>query len=226
MEIPKILLDVEAVLKGQGADPVVIAERKPGLIKIAQNALEIGLPLIHPETFSRPLEIISFENEKIILEGGIHILSDKIAELLKGASTAQAVICTIGDELETKSAELFRADPTLALALDGLANAAVDQLVEVICCELEADAKAESLSTSMPVSPGSTEWPLEIGQPLLFKAVKPNPDIIRLSESFLMVPKKSSSFIVGIGKGITKHGKTCDHCSAREFCRYKIRKKF
>ncbi len=45
------MLDVEAVLKGQGADPVVIAERKPGLIKIAQNALEIGLPLIHPETF-------------------------------------------------------------------------------------------------------------------------------------------------------------------------------
>ena len=113
----------------------------------------------------------------------------------------EAYICTIGDQLEKASAELFQTDPSLALALDGMANAAIDQLVEKICCEVEAEAQAEGLNVSIPISPGSSEWPLEIGQPVLFGAIKPDPAIIRLSESYLMIPKKSSSFILGIGKG-------------------------
>lgn len=146
--------------------------------------------------------------------------------MFSGAYAAEAVICTIGDQLEKRSAELFKTDPSLALALDGMANAAIDQMVEKICCDLESEAQAKDLNSSLPVCPGSSEWPLEIGQPVLFRIIKQDPEIIRLIESFLMIPKKSSSFIVGIGKNITKHGKTCDHCSARETCRYQIRKNY
>ena len=138
----------------------------------------------------------------------------------------EAYICTIGDQLEKASAELFQTDPSLALALDGMANAAIDQLVEKICCEVEAEAQAEGLNVSTPISPGSSEWPLEVGQPVLFQAIKPDPSAILLSESFLMIPKKSSSFIIGIGRKVAKHGKTCDQCNARETCRYQIRKNF
>ncbi len=226
MKIPGLSLTVESVLKGQGADPLIIAERKPGLLKIAQNALEFGLPLIHPEVFSRSLQIIFYKDKNLNLEGGISINSTHIAELMLGAEVVEAYICTIGDQLETASAELFQTDPSLALALDGMANAAIDQLVEKILCEVEAEARSEGLNTSIPISPGSREWLLELGQPLLFGAIRPDPKIIRLSESFLMIPKKSSSFIVGIGKDIAIHGKTCDRCNARETCRYKIRKNF
>ena len=226
MKKPEIRLDIDAILKGQGADPVIIADRKPGLLKIAQTALDMGLPLIRPNSFRISLSVILFEHDEIILEGGIHINSNKVARLLSGTEAVEMVICSIGDQLEKRSAELFSTDAALALALDGLANAAVDRLMESICCDLEAEAQAEGLKTSMPVSPGSREWPLEIGQSILFGAIKPDPAVIRLNESFLMIPKKSSSFIVGIGKDITKNGKTCDHCSARETCRYKIRKNF
>lgn len=226
MKKPKITLDIDAVIKGQGADPAVIAVRNPGLKKIAQIALDIGMQLIHPNIFTRSLSISSFKDDEIILESGIFITSGKIAKLLQGANVVEAVVCSIGHELEKRSAELFITDASLALALDGLANAAVDQLVELVCCDIEAEAEAEGLKVSMPVSPGSSEWPLEIGQPVLFGAIKPDPAAIRLSESFLMIPKKSSSFIVGIGKEITKHGRTCDHCNARDTCRYKIRKNF
>lgn len=182
--------------------------------------------MIRPNSYRRSLSVISFLHDEIILEGGISIHSSKVTELLIGAAAVEMVICTIGDQLEKKCAELFGTDAALALAFDGLANAAVDRLVESICCELESEAQAEGLRISMPFSPGSKEWPLEIGQPILFRGVKPDPSAIQLSESFLIIPKKSSSFIVGIGKDITRHGKTCDHCGAREICRYKIRKNF
>ncbi len=226
MKIPEISLTIEAVLKGQGADPEVVANRRPGLIKIAQNAIEIGQSLIHPKFFNRSLEIISFNDQKMILGSEICIDSPHISRLIHGAEVVEAYICTIGDQLERASAELFQTDPSLALALDGMANAAIDQFVEKICCEIEEEAQAEGLNISIPISPGSSEWPLETGQPVLFGAIKPDPAIIRLSESFLMIPKKSSSFILGIGKSVAKHGKTCELCDARETCRYKIRKNF
>jgi hypothetical protein len=226
MKKPNISLDINAVLKGQGADPEIVAKRKPGLVKIAQAALDIGLPLIHPDFFTRSLRVISYKGDEFLLENGISINSSKAAHLLCGSDAIEMVICTIGAQLEKKSAELFNEDVSLALALDGLANAAVDKLMESICRNLEEEARAEGMKSSTPVSPGSKEWPLEIGQPILFRALKPDPAVIRLSESFLMIPKKSSSFIVGIGKDVTKSGRTCDHCSARETCRYKIRKNF
>ena len=226
MKIPEISLSIEAVLKGQGADPEVVAIRRPGLLKIAQTAIEFGQSLIQPEIFSRSLEVISFDDQRMILGKRINIESTHILGLMRGAEVVEAYICTIGDQLEKASAELFQTDPSLALALDGMANAAIDQLVEKICCEVEAEAHAEGLNISIPISPGSSEWPLEVGQPLLFGVIKPDPAIIRLSESYLMIPKKSSSFILGIGKDIAKHGKTCDQCNARETCRYQIRKNF
>jgi hypothetical protein len=226
MEKPEINLDVNAVLKGQGAEPEIIAYRKPGLLKIAQTALDIGTPLIQPDSFSRSLRVISIMQDELLLEGDISIRSSKAAHLLCGADAIEMVVCTIGAQLEKKSAELFSEDVSLALALDGLANAAIDKLAESICDNLEAEAQAEGMKISTPVSPGSKEWPLEIGQPIIFGILKPDPGVIKLSDSFLMIPKKSSSFIVGIGKNVTKTGRTCDYCSARETCRYKIRKNF
>ena len=226
MKLPEISITIDAVLRGQGADPEVVANRSPGLLKIAQSAIELGQSLIHPDSFNKSLKINSFYSDSLIIEGGICINSTHISDLLRGAEVVEAFICTIGDQLEKASMEVFPTDPSLALALDGMANAAIDQLVEKICCEMEAEAQAEGLNISIPITPGSSEWPLEIGQPVLFGVIKPNPSIIRLSDSYLMVPKKSSSFILGIGRDITIHGKACDQCNARETCKYQFRKNF
>jgi hypothetical protein len=88
------------------------------------------------------------------------------------------------------------------------------------------DALSEGLKTSLPISPGSDDWLLEIGQPAIFNAIKPDPGIIKLNESFLMIPKKSASFMVGIGGKMAEKGRTCDFCNARETCRYRLRKRF
>jgi hypothetical protein len=220
----ELTLDIDAVLKGQGADPAIVISRKPGLLKIAQSALDLGLPLIHTDYFRDSFTIKSFQEESVLLEGGICLESSRIVNSFQGSEIIEVLICTIGVELENLSAKLFQSDASLALALDGLANAAVDQLMEKIYCEIESEAAEEGFNVSTPLSPGSREWPLEIGQPLLFKAIEPDPTVIKLNESFLMIPKKSTSFIVGIGKKVIKHGKTCDNCCARDNCRYKIRK--
>lgn len=217
-------LDVNAVLKGQGADPAVIEKRNPSLKIIAQTALDLGMPLIEPAYFRKSETIIIRGQNEILIAGNLQISSKKIAEILFGAEAVELVICTIGDKLEKLSMSLFASDATLALALDGLANAAIDQLTESVCCAIDLEAQAEGLKSSLPISPGSEDWPLQFGQPALFKTIKPDQAIILLNESFLMIPKKSASFFVGIGRKLSEKGKTCDFCNVRETCRYRLRK--
>ena len=55
--ITDLKLDVDAVLRGQGADPVILRKRKPRLVDIAANALDIGIDLLRPQVISRELKV-------------------------------------------------------------------------------------------------------------------------------------------------------------------------
>ena len=41
-----LLLEVDQVLRAQGAAPAILRTRRPALVEIAQQALEEGLPLL------------------------------------------------------------------------------------------------------------------------------------------------------------------------------------
>lgn len=224
MKIPELNINEEDVLKGQGADPRVISGRKPMLFDIARKALNMGFPLLEPVVFHRTLDVISSREGEIFLEDGFSIKSRMINRAMPNAQSVEMVICSIGNYLEDLSAEFFKKDLSLSLAFDGLANAAVDHLVEAVCDILEKKAAGAGMEMSIPVGPGSSEWSLEEGQPLLFQAVKPNPSVIKLNESCLMMPRKSASFMVGLGKNFPERAKSCEYCNLREICRYKIRK--
>jgi len=43
-----LVLEVDQVLRAQGADPAILRTRRPALVEIAQQALEEGLPLLEP----------------------------------------------------------------------------------------------------------------------------------------------------------------------------------
>jgi hypothetical protein len=217
-------LNWQDVIKGQGADPEIIASRKPVLVDIATHAIEIGLPLIKRGALTHKLTCFVDSNGMIMI-GGYKFLGNSIlTNALAGSESVIVGVITIGERLEYHASEVFSDDPLLSLALDGLANAALEQLREQIWSEVEQEAIADGLKCTLPIGPGSETWPLGIGQPIIFNILKPDPQFVRLNESFLMIPKKSTSFIIGLGKTVDHHGKSCDECSARDTCRYKARK--
>jgi cobalamin-dependent methionine synthase I len=129
-----------------------------------------------------------------------------------------AAVCTIGPELEKLASA--QEDLVLALALDGLGNAAVETIAQQVCQRLGEQAQTAGLEAGTPLSPGEPDWPVEVGQPQVFTLVNAEAAGVRLTEGGMMVPKKSVSFVLGIGQNMDKTD-ACELCSMNERCRYR-----
>ncbi|NPV75489.1 MAG: hypothetical protein HPY59_03850 [Anaerolineae bacterium] len=220
-----ISLDItpEMVLRGQGANPAIITNRKPVLLENAERAIQEGMALLSPKIIERTIEVIKISHDRIYLENNLLIENRFITRELSSAGRISFIICTIGSAIEEKVSALYRSDPVLSLAFDGFGTAAIEALAAFACETVRIRAKEEDLCISIPYSPGMIEWPLEKGQNQIFSILQPDPLVVRLTPSFQMIPKKSMSMIIGIGTGFNHNDRqTCDFCAARQTCRYRL----
>jgi hypothetical protein len=215
----KFTLSAEDVLRGQGVYPEVVRTGKPLLMKTAERARSEGLALLHPVALTREIAVQAHRHERMLLAGGATLTGPLVTRHLAGAQRVVAAVCTIGAELEESVTRLLNEDPLYALALDGLGNAAVESLAQQVCTRINHKIQAEGLQSSTPLSPGSPEWPVEIGQPQIFSLLDLSLSGIRLTSSGMMLPKKSISFIVGLGLEMSQTN-LCEVCSLQETCRY------
>jgi hypothetical protein len=190
------------------------------MLKVAEAALSEGLKKIHPSAMIHQVKVVEHRHERILLQGGNELVSPLVAHHLAGAEQVALALCTIGSELENLSSTWMESNPLLGVALDGLGNAAVEILGQQVCMRLGDQAKASGLTASTPLSPGEPEWPVEVGQPQVFALLEPSRVGIKLTSGGMMVPKKSISFVVGIGPDMVQTDQ-CELCSLLERCHYR-----
>jgi hypothetical protein len=218
-----IPLDVDSILLAQGADPQSIRVQSPRLLQIAEQTLAEAIPLLHPRVHLKRLKVQDHDTQKILLQDDGMLTGSLIGERLSTASEVVALLCTIGSELEKHASELMPKDALHALALDGAGSAAVEILCNAACSSVDKQARSEDLHTSMPFFPGMKGWPVEEGQDQLFKLWDDEALDIVLTPSYMMVPRKSLSMIIGLGNHPFQQGSSCDLCSSTQTCRYRDR---
>ena len=219
-EAHQLDFDVDAVLRGQGAEPKAIRKRSPRLIELAERALEEAHPLLEPRTLFIDLEVEQLRHERLELAGG-GILSGKlITEHLGPAQRVVLILCTVGDALEAHAAQVSKDDIVYGLALDSVGSAAVEALANAACKHFEDQAADLGFQSSIPLSPGMVGWSVEIGQPEIFAILQPAQVNVHLTEYGLMKPRKSLTMVLGLGEMMKTGGRTCDYCAMRETCRY------
>jgi len=74
----------------------------------------------------------------------------------------------------------------------------------------------------MRAEPGQEGWPIQ-QQRVLFDLLPAGEIGVRLTASYLMLPRKSLSFVVGLGPEMQPDAVTCDFCSKRERCAWRVR---
>ena len=213
-------LDVTHVLQGQGVDP---ARARPRVVAVAREVLDEAQALLAPAALYTTLPVRDFQHQRVALEGGAVFTGSLVARALAGATEIDLAVCTIGPALEEHVDALLTAGhPVQAMAFDGAGVAALGEVSRMVVARIRDEASARGLGTGMRASPGQEGWSLE-QQRVLFDLVPAEEIGIRLTESCLMLPRKSVSFVVGLGSEMRPDAVTCDFCSKRERCSWRVR---
>jgi len=214
-------LEVHQVLEGQGIPP---SRASSQLVATAQEMLGKGEALLAPAALYTILPVGDFEHHQVTLGNGGIFTGPLVARALTGATEVAVAVCTVGSALDERTSELFEADdPVRAVALEGVGTAAVRAVTRMVGARLCDEADARGLSVGMRASPGQEGWPIQ-QQRLLFDLVPAEKIGVQLTPSYLMLPRKSVSFVLGLGPDMRADAVSCDFCSKRERCRWSARK--
>ncbi len=215
----QVTLKKEHILKGQGIDP---EKASPLLTRVATDVLNEANSLLEPAALYGYLPVEDFQHEQIVFPGGT-FSGPLVARAFAGASRLYLVLCTIGPALEKRVAELMAANMMQAMALDGAGTAAVGEVSRQVMERIAATAKKDGLTAGMKANPGQEGWPIE-QQRTFFDLVPADKIGVRLTESCLMLPRKSVSFVIGCGENMSADNVPCDFCSKRDRCQWRNRK--
>lgn len=214
-------LSVDSVLRGQGAEPEMIRSRSPKLVEIAEQALEKARDILQPEVLVTRYRVASILHDRLVLENGTRISGSVVSEHLVGADQITTVVCTVGPGIDKYAADVMGEDIVLGLAITGVGSAGVEALANAVCKEIEDEAAAKGLKSTIPLSPGMVNWDVKEGQPLIFDLADPAQIGIDLNPNLFMLPRYSLTMIIGTGEEIDTDKQICDYCAMRNSCQYR-----
>lgn len=195
-------------------------ERVPTRIPVDEY-IEHAASLAETKSASTVKRIIGFKAGSVELEGPITFAGRRLSSYMRGAAEAHLFVVTIGGEIEKEASLLMSGDePLYGYLLDSIGSLAVESLAEAFEDRLREASASDSRSVSMRLSPGYCDWPVE-EQALMSKVVDFPKAGVSLTESCMMVPRKSISAMVGIGpkdlfsnkksQCVTCDRQDCDH---------------
>lgn len=212
------ILDLTEIWKRENGG----SEPRPALRRLAEALLPEAQALTAPAVIFDLFSVQEVKHDRITLAGGHRLRVPDAARLLAPAKEVAAGVVTIGPALEERASRYFaEGEPAHGYLLDCLGTAAIIDLAQQACAHLEGLAAARDWPLGFPISPGDAGWPLT-EQRVLFDLLPAQAIGVRLTDSCVMIPKKSLSFVVGLGPGIltAAEGSQCEYCSLRETCRY------
>jgi hypothetical protein len=179
--------------------------------------------LLAPAASYEIYPIAALEPERITLEGGA-VPGRLLPETFPEARELAAVVGTIGPALEKRVTELSQSGETLlAMILDGIGSAAVDQLAIEVCHGIAAAAPARGYRAGSPVSPGMPGLAIT-EQANILGLAGATAIGVSLSASGIMIPRKSVSMVVALGKEMAtwSQAEVCARCNLRDSCPYTV----
>jgi hypothetical protein len=211
-------INVDQLLRTQGADPLVIAARHPEVVKTYRLAIERGLDLLAPKVIGTIFPVLVDSEGCLVGDERLPFSGPLVRHILSQAEFVAVAVCTVGSALEDQVSISLSEDPAFALALDSFGSIAVDTLGETICQAVTEEVKRNQLKITAPISPGLNGWEISQGQKQIFKLLDTQLIGVSINPSFQMLPRKSVSLVLGIGSRVQEGGSSCDYCSMKETC--------
>jgi len=178
---------------------------------------EFTLRIITPKYQYTILPIkTNYESRSVILDGNIILHGTGIATALRYADEAGVFLVTIGQRITDAIRRMEEIDISRSFFLDAIASVAVENLAEMVHLEIAKKAWERELYVGHRYSPGYCDWDLT-QQKILFSLLDSAKIGVKLTPSYLMIPRKSISAIVGLGRSEEKMAiSPCGNCHRRD----------
>ncbi|MDA8218549.1 MAG: hypothetical protein M0Z94_13120 [Dehalococcoidales bacterium] len=191
-------LDREAVLRNIGG-----ASSNSAAFVLAEidRWRQTAQSLLAPRVIYRRLPVERIANGTVAMAGGYRFQSAKLSGLFAGAESLVVMVGTIGEALEEESTRLFAANEYMdGLILDAIGSVAVEEVcqhVRSLVCREIGDREGQRVGPSL--GPGYQYWDLH-DQRVVFGLLPAAEVGVTLTESCLMIPRKSVSAVVPLGR--------------------------
>ena len=170
------------------------------MLSLVNEYVDNAYHLIEPSYSCVIRDIKLVQGDSVVIEGPITLESQVIARLLEHCNKAAVFLVTIGKHLEEMACYLAEEGLVLQSAvLDAIGSVAAESLADFVQSRVDEVARARGLCISQRFSPGYCDWNIS-QQEAVFWAVNGDSMGIRLTEGCLMIPRKSISGIIGIGR--------------------------
>jgi len=183
-------------------------------------ALAEGRRLMAPRAVVRWAPVTRVEADALEVDGQ-RLTIPRIGRLWGEVEHAAVALCTIGEALERRVAELWEArELPLASMLDSVGSGAVESLAEYVN-DVLCQQGLPALKVTNRISPGYADWDVA-EQPRLFALCPGDAVGIVLNEACVMTPGKSISLLAGAGRAarVDHYFSQCARCWMRE-CAYR-----
>ena len=180
--------------------------------------------LLEPAVAYEYHRVRSMDGSRISLDGDKALHGPLLPAIFPEAKELAVILVTIGPKLEKQVTDYSKKGAALqGMALDGIGSAAVDKLVAEFLRLIATEVSSRGYEISSPVGPGMPGFPLT-EQWNLLGLVKAGEIEVTLTSSGMMVPRKSTSMVMGVGPQMTRwtQAEVCARCTLTETCHYKL----
>jgi hypothetical protein len=192
------------------------SEPTPRVASLINDHLDEAQQLVKPSYsyLIRRVELVY--GASVILEDGTVFHSQILARTLEKAEEVIVFALTIGSELEDEATRLAREGLILqATMLETIGSLYTEQLADWVEARIGDLAHAWGRTASRRFSPGYCDWDVS-QQRAVFSMLGEDCAGIHLTDSCLMIPRKSMSGIIGIGDSDINDYNPCATCDKHD----------
>lgn len=226
--IDKVNIGVKDLFRSSGISPAKAEKKGGALLSIGEKTVEKGLTLIKPKIVYRILSVEAVCSNGLLLNSGTPGGEDPfcfggafLAGEIPQAEKLVVILMTIGQELETEAIRLTKTSTMEGYMLDCLGSAALRYISNTVWTYFEKLYCTDNLEVSHPYDPGMEGWPVNVGQQEIFNVLSGEETGVVLNEYFMMIPKKSMTMVLGVGRGFKSTRRSCSTCSSKDNCIYR-----
>lgn len=187
------------------------------------------LRVAEPKSFYRIFDVsenasgVELQGTVTSLGTGVTLLGEDIRNHMRGAVRCAVLGATLGLGIDRELQRLQVAGMTDALLLNAACTVLIEQVTDRCEAEIVRRAGEVGFVTGFRFSPGYGDFPLS-QQPEILAMLDGERRLgIRLTEGFLMLPKKSVTAVVPFFPHgtVVRRTRTCADCSNRDACEFR-----